>query len=155
MPATIQVPSQARAAAQAGPDSFVEDRIMHRDNGLLIDLPVLPAGITRKTLREFVRAGLADAGYHGVALSRAIPSCSIIRVTRLDTGKSQLKGLVRIWPAKAAMAAIDKLDGRLLLGRSMHVMRHLHSTEFAHDGTVSSRQGGTRGGELKIELVDD
>ena len=138
MPATIQVPSQARAAAQAGPDSFLEDRIMHGDNGLLIDLPVLPAGITRKTLREFVRAGLADAGYHGVALSRAIPSCSIIRVTRLDTGKSQLQGLVRIWPAKAA---IDTLDGRPLLERPMHVTRHLHSTEFAHDGAVSSRQG--------------
>jgi hypothetical protein len=122
----------------------LEGRVVRRDN-VLTHRPGGPAGgYPRKTLREFVRAGLADAGYHSVALSRAVPTCSIIRVTSLDTGKSQLQGLVRVWLAKAAMAAIDTLDGRLPL------------TELVRDGTFRSRQReDTRNGDLKIELVDD
>jgi hypothetical protein len=128
---------------------------MHRDDGLLIDLPALPAGVTRKALRDFLRAGLADAGYRGFALSRAIPECSILRVTNLTTGTSRLRGIVRIRPAKAGMAAMETLKGRLLLGAPVRLRRHRHATDFTDDGAHKSRYRDSRCGAQKIELIDD
>ena len=127
---------------------------MHRNVGLLIDLPALPAGVTCKALREFVRAGLADAGYRGFALVRAVSECSIIRVTDLVTGESTLRGMVRVWPAKAAMTAIEILRGRPLLGQPVEVRRHVHATAFASDGSYKPRPPDPRCCERTIELIE-
>lgn len=126
---------------------------MHPDEGMLIDLPSLPAGVTRKALRQFVRSGLSDAGFRGIALARAVPECSIIRITNTATGSSRLRGLVRIRPARAAMLAVRLLQGRELLGEAVYPQRHIHSRTFAGDSADSPGDENRRWDALKIELL--
>ena len=118
-------------------------------------LPSLPAGVTRKALKAFVRAGLARAGYGGIALARAISDYAIVRVTDATSGESRLEGFVRISPARAGIAAIEALRGLDLLGHPVQVQRYSHRAEFGVDGglKVLGRDGG--GGHLRFDLVDD
>jgi hypothetical protein len=127
---------------------------MHPDQGILIDLPRLPPGVTRRALKQFVRSGLSDAGFRGLALARAIPDCSIIRITNTATGRTRLQGLVRIRPAKAAMLALTALQGRELLGEAVHLRRHIHRTVFADDGAGQPGGAKRRRDAFRIELVD-
>lgn len=128
---------------------------MNTREGIVMTMPALPAGVTRKALKAFVRAGLADAGYRGLTLARAISECSIVRVTDAETGQSKLQGFVRITPAQAGMVAIEMLQGLDLLGQPMQVMRHIHGTGFDHDGALGHRAEDEHRVELRFDLVDD
>lgn len=127
---------------------------MHRHDGILLELPALPAGVTRKALLDFVRSGLSDAGYNRLGLARGVSACSIIRVTDLASGSSRLQGLVRIAPARAGMAAIETLGGRELLGTPMEIRRYVHRSSFDHDGEPQPHELAHRPSLMKIELLD-
>ena len=127
---------------------------MTKHDGILLVVPALPAGVTRKVLKDFVRSGLADAGYQRLGIGSRLCRCAIIRVTDLASGRSRLQGLVHVWPARAAMAAIQTLGGRELLGKPRQVRRYVHGSRVGSGGAMKSLSGTQRRSELKIELVD-
>lgn len=127
---------------------------MTRHEGILLVVPALPAGVTHKALKQFVRSGLADAGFQRLGLATALCRCAIVRVTDLVSGRTRLQGLVHVWPARAAMAAIRTLGGRELLGKPMQVRRYVHGSRFGSAGALRPPSRKQRRCELRIELVD-
>jgi hypothetical protein len=126
---------------------------MGAHNGsFLLFLPSLPAAATRKTLKQFVRQGLSDSGYRGLTLAMAVSRCSIIRVTDPTSGKSERHGIICIRPAKAAMDAMEVLQGRPLLGEPVQIRRYLQRSQAGSgDG---NGVGERRRPDLKLEILD-
>mgnify|MGYP001025961580 FL=1 len=119
----------------------------------LLFLPSLPESATRKDVKQFVRDGLAESGYHGLALYSAVTSCTILCVTDPVSGKSECHGLVQIRPAKAAMQAIEALNGKELLGSKVEVRRY-HQRSGLPSALASAAQKERRRRELKLDLVE-
>jgi len=119
----------------------------------LLFLPSLPESATRKDVKQFVRDGLAESGYHGLALFGAVTRCSILCVTDPVSGKSECHGLVQIRPAKAAMQAIEALNGKELLGSKVEVRRY-HQRSGLPSALASAAQKERRRRELKLDLVE-
>jgi hypothetical protein len=127
---------------------------MHANNAFLLFLPALPAGATRHVLKQFVREGLSASGYRGLARAMAISRCSIIRVTDPASGTSELHGIVRVRPAKAAMDVMETLQGRTLLGEPMQVRRYLQRTQLGVAATLVCLGAERRRSGLRLELID-
>jgi hypothetical protein len=122
---------------------------------MVLFLPSLPASVTCRDIRRFIRTGLAESGWRGLQRFTTATNCSILRVTDPATGTTERHGLVRITPAKTAMLAIDVLKGRELKGARIDVRRYHQRS--GPGGTATSTAGFTerRRRTLKVDLVNN
>ena len=124
-----------------------------RNSSLVLFLAGLPANATTDTVVKFVRQGLSDAGYRGIALAVAVPRCSLLRYTDPSSGTSELHAMVEIKPAKAALDALDRLRGREFLGERIEVRRYVNRARTGTRGDQREFRPDRRRKGLRIELV--
>jgi hypothetical protein len=128
---------------------------MRRDNSpVLLFLSAVPPGATRREIRQFVRQGLLEAGYRGLAQLLAISRCSIVRLTDPVTGKSECHGLVQVKPASVALKAIDTLNGKELKGAKMSVRRYYQRGNIGYSDASLRCLKERRRDTLLVDLID-
>jgi hypothetical protein len=95
-----------------------------------------------------------------LAFKAVVSNCSILRITDPLTAASEYHGLIEIQPAKAAMRAIDELNGRELNGKKIEARRYYNRSLLRDRLQHGSGMDGAKGGRqerrrinLKIELV--
>jgi hypothetical protein len=90
----------------------------------------------------------------------SICTCTILRLTDQANGTVEHHGLVEVQPARAAMRAIEDLNGRVLRGAQIQVRRYHHRSplrdrrrnKIAHDHP-ENRLKDRRRANIKIDLV--
>lgn len=124
-----------------------------QNSSLVLFLAALPANATTDTVVKFVRQGLSDAGYRGIALARAVPRCSLFRYTDPTSGTSELHAMVEIKPAKAALDAMGRLRGREFLGERIAVRRYVNRARTGTRRDERECRSDRRRQGLRIELI--
>ncbi|MCG6943509.1 MAG: hypothetical protein LJE69_19940 [Thiohalocapsa sp.] len=81
--------------------------------------------------------------------------CPIRILTDPVSGETRLNGYVRISPARAGLAAIEKLRRMTLMGEPIAAQRHFHGAEFDIDGALMTGSEHEHRSELTFDLVDD
>jgi RNA recognition motif-containing protein len=135
--------------------------MLGKRGSVMLFLRGLPLEVTRKEIKAFVQGAIRGSDRRSFALKAAVCNCSILRITDPATGDSQLHGLVEVQPARAAMLAIEELNGKPLNGVRVEVRRYHHRSPLRDRrkappaaGTSDNRQGERRRRNLKIELVN-
>ena len=135
---------------------------------VIVFLGDLPAGLTAKALRIFVQQQITAHTLGRFRVCSNICECSILRITDLDSGLTELHGLVEIRPGALAMHIIERLNGAKLLGQPVTARRYRQRSPIAFMGhaTQPSALDGPqprevepatverRRSNLKIELSD-
>lgn len=127
---------------------------------LMLFLRGLPQDLTHKKLKLFVQGAVKDLDRDAFSVKATVCTCSIIRISDPDCGECELFGLVEIQPAKAAMHAIEVLNGKDLNGELVEVRRYHHRTPLRERRLQPSslappnkRKGERRRTNLRFELV--
>lgn len=134
--------------------------MLGKRGSVMLFLSRLPHGVTRKELKAFVQSALHGDTRLPFARTTAVCNCSILRITDPTNGSSELHGLVEVQPAKAAMQAIEELNGKELKGTPIEVRRYHHRSPLRDRRTpgapvqeAEKRAGERRRKDLRIELI--
>lgn len=86
---------------------------------------------TRKELERFFNKGLKPGwAFFPFPTHGAIKRCEILCITDKDNRSVEYHGLVEIMPAKAAVSAIQRLNGSLLKGKSVEVRKYSRRSSY-------------------------
>lgn len=92
-----------------------------------IFLRALPVGTWDRDLKAFVQTIIAPPWYMPLRNRATIKSCKILKITDPNLGTVEFHGLLDLQPAKAALDAIDRLNGQSRLeARKWHVRSKYH-----------------------------
>lgn len=166
MPTSSQRAGQACFRSRKADEEF---ELLGKRGSVLLFLRGLPHDLTCRELKSFVQAAVRDPNPRAFTVTAAVCDCSILRLTDRTTGISELHGLVEVQPAKAAIRAIEELNGRELKGVVIEVRRYHHRSllrerrqdqaPFANGNggegseTTDNRQQERRRRNLKIDLI--
>lgn len=94
----------------------------------------VPSSTTHRALREFVEQVFSPRWYAPFAVKGNVKSCTVQKITDLDTGDVEYHGLLDIQPYTAAQHAIEKLNKKKLNGRPVEVRKwHVRSPSDRRD----------------------
>lgn len=134
--------------------------MLGKRGSMMLFLPGLPQHLTRKELKAFVQAGLKSPEDRPFSVKANVCACTILRITDQCDGNIEHHGLVEVQPAKAAIRAIDELNGRELNGTRIQVRRYHHRSPLrdrrrnqAPPEQAENRKQERRRRDLKIDLV--
>lgn len=134
--------------------------MLGKRGSMMIFLRGLPDGLTRKELKSFILRAVKPPHMRSFFLKAAVTSCTILRITDHSNGATEHHGLVEIQPAKAAIRAIDELNGKTLKGSTIEVRRYHHRTPLRDRRRnrikrdhPDNRQEDRRRRHIKIDLV--
>jgi RNA recognition motif-containing protein len=127
---------------------------------MMLFLRGLPEDVTQKELRAFVQEAVRPRHKRSFSLKAAVSNCTILRITDQTNGATEHHGLVEIHPAKAAIGAIETLNGKTLKGASIEVRRYHHRTPLrdrrrnrSEQDYPDQRKEDRRRRFIKIDLV--
>jgi hypothetical protein len=127
---------------------------------MMLFLRGLPEDLTRREFKAFVQTAMKGLDSRTFSFKANVCSCAILRITDHTNGGVEHHGLVEIQPAKAAMRAIEELDGKHLKGARIEVRRYHHRSPLRDRrgskkelGSPDNRQKERRRGNVKIDLV--
>lgn len=129
-----------------------------KSNSMLLFLGELPSHVTNKELRDFVGTTIKEVDDRLIRLFSPITSCNIMRVTDPLTGLSRYNAMVEVSPARLALKAVDRLNGRLMHGSRIEARRFRHcsfvSTHSRRTATMADMTGtDAERAPLKLEMV--
>lgn len=134
--------------------------MLGKRGSMMVFLRGLPEGLKRKELKAFVQASVRSRDDHSFYLKAKVCNCAILRITDRSNGDVEHHGLVEVQPARAAIRAIDELNGTVLKGTRIQVRRYRHRSPLRDGGTntfvqeqTDSRPQERRRSNLKIDLV--
>jgi hypothetical protein len=120
----------------------------------------LPEDLTRRELKMFVQCAIKGADSRMFAFGAVVSNHDIVRITDPVKGTTEYHGLVEIQPAKAAIRAIEWLNGRELKGRTIEARRYYNRSllrdrfkNWGSRNTARETRHERRRSELRIELV--
>jgi hypothetical protein len=99
-----------------------------KSGSILLSIGNLPPQVSRKVLKAHVQRVIDALDGSSFRFTRAICSCSIVRLTNPTTGFVSHQGLVSVQPARLALRVIDALDGEPLRGVKLRVSRYRHGS---------------------------
>lgn len=87
----------------------------------------VPNSTTRLDLLRFINSALKPKWSHLQFSSLGeIKACDICQINNSDNGREEFHGLVRIEPANAALAVIEKLNGECINSQQVQVRKFYH-----------------------------
>lgn len=138
-----------------------------KNGSVVIFLGDLPAQLTVNCLKAFVHDSIQADCPRGLRIGGSICDCTILRITDLNTGQVELRGLLEVRPALLAMQAIERLNGAQLLGQRITARRYRQRLPMRSPGTPADPVAGVpeqpsaaapiaerRRSTLKIELAE-
>ena len=102
--------------------------MLGKRGSMMLFLRGLPENLTRKELKAFIQSAVKSAGNRSFSFKATVCTCTILRITDRSNGTVEHHGLVEVQPAKAAMQAIEELNGKELKGVPIEVRRYHHRT---------------------------
>lgn len=134
--------------------------MLGKRGSIMLFLRGLPEGLKRKDLKTFIQAVLKSADNRPFYSKATVSTCTILKITDQSNGTVEHHGLVEVQPAKAAIQAIETLNGKGLRGARIEARRYHHRTplrdprrtEIAPDHSENRREERRRG-NIKIDLV--
>lgn len=93
---------------------------------MLVFIRLLPESVTQSDLRKFVGRTIRSSWLHWLLPQARIHSTEIRKFTNEQTRSIEYHAVVDIEPAKAAMAAIRKLNHTPLKGKEVEVRKYFH-----------------------------
>ena len=134
--------------------------MLGKRGSVMLSLRRIPEGISRKELKAFIQNSVQQLGSRPFSLKAAVCNCSIVCISDSESGTREYHGLVEIQPAKAAMEAIQALDGKMLMGQRLEVRRYRQRTPLLDhkEGLIGFALGNGEDAErrrrnLKIDLI--
>lgn len=134
--------------------------MLGKRGSMMLFLKGLPEKLTRRELKAFVQAAVSSASNRAFSFNANVCACSILRLTDRSSGSVEHHGLVEVKPAKAAMQAIEDLNGKEFNGVRIEARRYHHRTHLrdrrrnriALDRT-ENRRDDRRRRDIKVDLV--
>lgn len=131
-----------------------------------IFLRALPVGTRDRDLKAFVQTVITPPWYMPLRNRAIVKSCKILKIVDPKLGTVEFHGLLDVQPVKAALAAIERLNGHSFKGyrleaRKWHVRRKYYDdrrnlyTTSAGAWTNERRQGDRRRSTLMIEIYPE
>jgi hypothetical protein len=135
-----------------------------KSGSVVVCLGDLPPRLTAKELKAFVQDAIQADDARGLRIRSSICDCSILRITDLNTGCVELRGLLEIRPAVLAIRAIERLNGLELRGKPIVARRYRQPSPMSSVRPSPKADKGNpetgatlaecRWDNLKIELAD-
>lgn len=134
--------------------------MLGKRGSMMLFLRGLPENLTRKELKAFIQSAVESADNRSFYFKVTVCTCTILRITDQSNGSVEHHGLVEIQPAKAAMQAIEVLNGKDFKGARIEARRYHHRTplrdrrreKITYD-QAENRQKERRRRNIKIDLV--
>lgn len=135
--------------------------MLGKRGSMMLFLRGLPENLTRKELKAFIKSAITSTNNRTFPFKATLRTCTILRITDQSDSTVEHHGLVEVQPAKAAMQAIEALNGKELKGARIEARRYHHRTplrdrrrnKIAREQS-ENRQRDRRRRNIKIDLVE-
>ena len=126
---------------------------------MLVFIRLLPEAVTQSDLRKFVGRAIRSSWLHWFLPQARIHSTEIRRFTNNQTRSVEYHAVVDIEPAKAAMAAIRKLNRTPLKGKEVEVRKFYRRSQLrdrrAEPRTASAQEERRRHDRRRQSLREE